>query len=124
MSIKCRLLAIFLVVLVLWISVRGQFNETQTPPFDLPILMQQAGMKVQTDFHIVEDREYIFSLVFRFNKDDPADRARVKKLVGEDGQDKNGDPGVPTPLKIGVSSILADGERPIFDTTTVRLNLE
>jgi len=98
-------------------------TQPPTPPLVLPFEVQKVGSKVETELRIVKRRQYVFSLQFRFNKNDAADRARVKKLVGEDGQFKNGDPGISTPLRFKISVIDAEGERPMLEQEISELRL-
>ncbi len=92
------------------------------PPFKLPFTVQKAGTTVETEMRIVEHRVYILSLCFSYKEGDQVDRARVKKLVGD--QYKNGDPGIPTPLKLKVSAIEPAGERVIVDKEVLELRLQ
>lgn len=89
-------------------------GEPPQPPLTLPFEVQKAGNKVVTKLHVIEHREYIFSLRFGFKKNDQGDRARVKKLVGDDGQIHDGDPGIPTPLRFKIDEIHAAGERSLL----------
>jgi hypothetical protein len=70
-----------------------------------------------------QHREYIFSLVFRFDEKNPVDRSRVKKLVGDDGQNKDGDPGISTPLRLKITLIGSGSEEPVFDQEIQSLRL-
>jgi hypothetical protein len=92
-----------------------------TPRIVLPFAVQKAGTTVETEMRIVEHHDYIFSLCFTYKEGDQADRARVKKLVGNNHKD--GDPGIPTPLKLKVSVIEPAGERVIVDKEVLELRL-
>lgn len=109
--LKAKLLLLGVLILLPWFSACAQNTLPPKPPLILPFAVQKAGNKVETDLRIVEENEYIFSLRFGFKKGDRADRTRVKKLVGDDYQDKYGDPGVPTPLRLKISVIEPAGER-------------
>lgn len=98
-------------------------QQPPKPPLDLPIAIHKAGVKVETEMRVVEHRSYIFGLTFKFNKDDEAEYSRVKKLVGDDIQDKAGDPGVPTPLRLRISAIEEAGERVVVDKEINELRL-
>ena len=106
-----------------WLAACSRDFEPPRPPIALPFMVQVEGSKIQTELQVVEHREYIFSLEFKFKENDAADRARVKKLVGEDGQDKNGDPGIPTPLKLTINAIDTTGEKPILEREFSELRL-
>jgi hypothetical protein len=99
-------------------------QQPPKPPIVMPFAVQKAGSRVETEMCIVEQRSYIFSLRFNFKGDDETEYARVKKLVGDDIQDKNGDPGIPTPLKLKISEIGSGGERVIVDKEVLELRLK
>lgn len=120
---KVKLLLLAVLILLPWFSACAKEAQPPKPPLTLPFAVQKAGSKVETDLRIVEYRPYYFSLRFNFKEGDRADRARVNKLVGDDYQDKYGDPGVPTPLKLKISVIEPAGERVIVDKEVSGLRL-
>jgi hypothetical protein len=88
------------------------------PPIKLPFEVQKAGSRAETEMRIVERRNYIFYLQFSYKKGDQEDRARVRKLLGDNHKDGIGrwvDTGIPTPLKFKISIIDVTGERQMFD---------
>jgi hypothetical protein len=105
------------------ISACTENAELSRPPITLPFEVQKAGAEVESDVQVVEHREYIFSLVFRFDEKNPVDRSRVKKLVGDDGQNKDGDPGISTPLRLKITLIGSGSEEPVFDQEIQSLRL-
>lgn len=120
---KAKLLLLAVLILLPCCSACARDAQPPKPPIVLPFAVQKAGNKVETEMRIVEHREYIFSLRFSYKKSDQTDRARVKKLVGDDYQDKNGNPGIPTPLKLKISAIEPTGERIIVDKEVLELRL-
>ena len=108
-------LAIALMMILPWISACTDKTQPPTPPLTLPFEAQKAGSKVETELLVVDHREYSLSLRFGFKENNEEDRARVKKLVGDDEQSKNGDPGIPTPLRIKIREIDASGEKPLLE---------
>jgi hypothetical protein len=103
-----------IITLIPWITACADRMQPLKPPLSLPFEVK-AGSKVETKLQIEDNREYIFSLRFDYKKDDLEDRARVKKLVGDDGQRKDGDPGISTPLKLQIYYIDAAGEKLIHE---------
>lgn len=118
-----RWLSIFMLAFLPWLMACANDAQSPKPPLILPFEVQKAGSKVETELEVIEHREYIFSLRFGFKKNDEVDRARVKKLVGDDGQLKNGDPGIPTPLRFKINVIDATGERPMLEQEISELRL-
>lgn len=108
-------LAMSMMALLPWLSACADNTQLPTPPLTLPFEVQRTGSKVETELFVVDHREYSFSLKFGFKENDGEDRARVKKLVGDDGQFKNGDPGISTPLRIKINLIDASGDKPLFE---------
>ena len=122
MKTAIRLFMVMLAFLP-WLTACANDTHIPKPPLSLPFEVQKAGNKVETKLRVVEHREYIFSLRFGFKENDEEDRSRVKKLVGDDGQFKNGDPGIPTPLRFKISVIDATGERPMLEQVIPELRL-
>ncbi len=89
-------------------------TQSRSPPLVLPFEVK-AGSKIETELHIEEHKEYIFSLKFQYKSDDPEDRVRVQKLVGEDGRHKGDNPGILTPIRFKIHAVDATGEKPILD---------
>lgn len=105
------------------ISACADNPELPRPPITLPFEVQKSGARVDSDLLVVEHREYLFSLAFRFDEKNSTDRSRVKKLVGDDGQNKDGDPGVSTPLRLKIILIGSGGEESVFDQEIQYLRL-
>ena len=118
-----KLLLLAVLILLPCFSACAQNTLPPKPPLTLPFAVQKAGNKVETDLRIVEHRPYYFRLRFSFKEHDQDDRARVKKLVGDDYQDKYGAPGIPTPLRLKVSVIDPAGERLLVDKDIQDLRL-
>jgi hypothetical protein len=115
-----KLIGLFLSSLIIFLCILACAKEDENglppkPPIEIPFEVHKAGAKVETEIRVVEHREYIFDLEFKFKENDSEDRARVKKLVGDDYQLKNGDPGIHIPLRFKITSINAAGETPIFE---------
>ena len=121
--LNVKLLFFAILIILPWFSACAKDAQSPKPPIVLPFAVEKAGNKVETEMRIVEHREYTFSLQFSYKEGDQADRARVKRLVGDDMQDKNGDPGIPTPLKLKVSVIEPAGGRVIVDKEIQKLRL-
>lgn len=117
-----RRLFIVMLAFIPWLTACANDAGPPKPPLSLPFEVQKAGSKVETELEVIEHREYIFSLRFGFKKNDEVDRARVKKLVGENAQFKGGT-GVPTPLIFKISVIDATGERPMLQQEIPELRL-
>lgn len=116
-------LALVLLAFISCLTACANSAKQARPPISLPFQVGKAGSLVEAKVGIVEHREYIFSLRFGYKKNDPSDRARVKKLVGDDGQVKGGDPGIPTPLRLKISVIDSRGERSITEQDIPELRL-
>jgi hypothetical protein len=87
------------------------------PPLILPLSLEKAGSKIETDLRVVDHNIYYFSLNFSYKEKDEVDRARVKILIGGNEIDKYGKalhPGVPTPVILRVSAIEAGQENAIY----------
>lgn len=102
-------------------------DDLPTPPIILPFEVQKAGTKIEAIFRIDEPARYRFKLEFLFNKNDPEDRLRVKKLVGSSGINKYTgrpvDTGIPIPIRIRVFEINDVEERAILDKEVTELAL-
>ena len=113
------------ILIFVWLSGCSAENENglPKPPLKIPFEVQKSGTKIENEIQVVDYRTYIFSLDFMYKENDQIDRARVKKLVGDDMQDKDGDPGVPTRLHFKISQSDASGEKSIFDQELRELRL-
>lgn len=121
-AIKAGWLLVIILTLLPLLAACSNEAQPPKPPLKLPFAVQKAGTKIETELLVAEYREYIFSLQFLFKGDDE-DRKRVKKLVGEARHVKNGDPGVPTPLRFTINVIDTTGEHPIRDQVIPELRL-
>jgi Domain of unknown function (DUF5625) len=99
------------------------------PPIRLPFAVEKAGAKIDIEIEIVDYRGYTFALDFMFKEDDQADRARIKKLVGDSPPSYSpngdyGDPGAPTPLRFSIHRIEANAsQQVVFDKQYTHLRL-
>jgi hypothetical protein len=118
-------LLLTLVFFCAWLSGCSVENENgvPTPPLKIPFAVQTAGAKIETEVQVVDHKNYIFNLAFMFKEHDENDRVRVKKLVGEDMQYKDGDSGIPTSLHFKITLIDTVGEKIIFDQVLKDLRL-
>lgn len=121
-AVGSKWLTAAIITLIPWITACADRMQSHKLPLSLPFEVK-AGSKVETKLQIEDHREYIFSLRFDYKENDLNDRARVKKLVGDDGQRKDGDPGIPTPLKLKILAIDAAGERLIHEQNIPLLRL-
>lgn len=125
--ILCWLLLIALLILNLYISDHPKFYRPPTALFSI----QKAGNTMEVKLHVGEENVYQFDLEFMFKESDPADRARVSKLVGdapgyiekkigdtyvsEHVFSKGANQGVPTPVRLKINAIGNNGEMTVFD---------
>lgn len=80
--------------------------KNPSPPISTPIDLTAADKKTEILMRIKQAHFYNFELRFMFQKDDQIDRARVKKLVGEQGNNgSNINLGISTPLKIKIEKL-------------------
>lgn len=87
------------------------------PPLILPLSLEKAGTKLETNIEIVDRNIYYFSLRFSFKEGDEDGRARVKTLMGGAGRDKLGNAlqsGVPTPLILRINAVENDQVSEIY----------
>lgn len=123
---KARWLSIALMAALPWLSACANSAQPPKPPLSLPFEVQKAGSKVETELQIVEDKEYRFTLLFLYKENDEEDRARVRKLAGGQGVDKNFkliEPGIPISLKVKINIIDSTGERTMFEQEVSELSL-
>ena len=113
---------ITLLFLVLALTTCETRKQPPEPPVTIPFAVQHAGATIETKLLVQEHRPYLFDLVFGFEKKDPNDRERVKKLAGDYGRNQNGkliNPGISVPLNLNINVIDSLGERPIFNLKIV-----
>ena len=65
-------------------------SQIPKPPVEFPFAVEKAGSKIETELRITEKNIYAFDLRFMYKEDDQTDRARVRKLTGDDETDKTG----------------------------------
>jgi hypothetical protein len=93
-------------------------KQIPAPPLILPFFVQQAGNKVEAELQVQEHRPYIIYLRLGFNKKDPKDRERVRKVAGDYGRDADGKllkPGVSIPLRLKIGIIDASGNKTLLE---------
>jgi len=73
-----------------------------TPPFLVPIRLDQKGVVADFNFEITEYWHYVFYIRFNFPEEDRNERARVKKIIGDREQSQDFKPGVLTPVKLSI----------------------
>jgi Domain of unknown function (DUF5625) len=91
-------------------------------PLILPFAVHKADETVSAEVIISNDRVYPFAMSFGFKEHDAADRARVRNLVGEYEQDKDGHlrkPGLEIPLRLQVNLLGAAGKTALVDQTVM-----
>ena len=99
---EAAILALLIVVLCV---TQCQRTTYPTPPFLVPIRLDQKGVVADLNFEITEYWHYVFYIRFYFPEEDRNERARVKKIIGDTGQEqgsKDFDPGVLTPIKLSI----------------------
>jgi len=87
------------------------------PPLILPLYLEKAGNKIETNIRIVKNDAYYFRLRFSYKENDQVDRARVRNLTGDHKTDKSGkalQPGIPNPVRLRVSALEAGQEHEIY----------
>jgi hypothetical protein len=95
--------AFVLLGLVLSACTRNDSKEP-VPPVILPISLGEAGPIVNMRIRVVDPNAYYFVLYFYYREEDPADRARVRTLMGAyAAKEKAADPGVPTPVLLKIT---------------------
>ncbi|WP_291987229.1 DUF5625 family protein [Candidatus Accumulibacter sp. ACC007] len=114
-SVAKKWQTISMIGMVAFLSACVDESLLPTPPLTWPLDMQKSGDKIDAKFRVVDHREYSLGLEFGFMNDNQEDRERVRKLVGDDGQFINGDPGVPTPLRVKILEIRESGDKPFFE---------
>ena len=82
-------------------------NETKLPkpPFEVPIDLSHKGVVADFDIRVPKHRIYRFRILFEYPEEDQAQRAHVRKLVGDYGRDKDNnliEPGILTPVKLTI----------------------
>ena len=88
-------------------------SQIPKPPIEFPFAVEKAGSKIETELRITEKNIYSFDLRFMYKEDDQTDRARVRKLTGDDGTDKTGkliDPGAFILLNLKIYRLEAQRE--------------
>lgn len=109
-----RWLSIFILSCLPLIAACAKDIGIRQPPINLPFEVQKAGVRVETEMRIVEEKEYRFALLLMYKKGDGVDGARVGKLAGRYEKDKNGkliEPGVPVVLRLKIYVIDSSGDR-------------
>lgn len=125
-SMKPRLLPVFMLAFLPWLTACAKDVAPPQPPINLPFEVQKAGSRVETKLQIVEERGYWFSLLFRYKKGDGLDGARVGKLAGRYDKDKSGrliEPGVPIVLRLKIYVINSSGDRLVLEQDVSELRM-
>ena len=123
-NIKPGWLSIFIIAFLPWLSGCANGSQPPKPPIKLPFVVQKAGSKVETEMRIVEEKEYRFSLLFLYKKDDRADGERVRELAGYSDLDMGGKllrPGVQTPLRLKIHVMDSAGDRLLLEQDILEL---
>jgi len=115
----CSLAVCVLLLLSIVLALRACTKDDgfPKPPLSFPLSLEKAGNKIETNLRVVDCDAYYFRLEFSFDENDKGDRARVRKLTGDDVQDKSRkdfQPGVPNPVLLRVSSLEAGEEHEIY----------
>ncbi len=104
------IIAVALTALAIWLIVQLDNSHLMTlivgaPWIDVPFAAGQKGAVVEQNFHVPRDEYFAFTLDLYFKPGDPQDRAKIAKLAGYGGRDRNGnaiDTGIPIPVKLTV----------------------
>ena len=83
----------------------GNQPKLPKPPFEVPIDLSRKGVVADFDIRVPKHRIYHFRLLFEYPEEDQAQRAHVRKLVGDYGRDKDNnliEPGILTPVKLTI----------------------
>lgn len=95
-----------LAFLVIVLCVAQYLSPTYpTPPLQVPIRLDQKGVVADFNFEITEEWYYVFSINFHFPEKDQDEWARIKKIIGDDGQGQGRaefNPGILTPVKLSI----------------------
>jgi hypothetical protein len=94
-----------LVLFVVFCVIQYLRPANPVPPLLVPIRLDQKGIVADLNFEITERWYYVFYIRFLFHEDDMKDRARVKEIIGDNGQlqgRKDFHPGILTPVKLSI----------------------
>ena len=87
------------------------------PPFKTPIDLSHKGVVADFDIRVPKHRIYYFRILFEYPEEDQAQRAHVRKLVGDYGRDKDNnliEPGILTPVKLTIFKKQNQGESIVY----------
>ena len=90
------------------------------PPFKVPVNLSHKGVVADFDIRVPKHRIYYFRILFEYPEEDQAQRAHVRKLVGDYGRDKDNnliEPGILTPVKLTIFKKQNQGELIIYQKT-------
>jgi hypothetical protein len=99
--------------LMVWMSVSSCSDDRYlpTPPLSVPMRLDQAGAVTEFQFVIREHGGYLMLLEIDFPLGDRRARNRLRRLVGDNVENKYGErvnPGVPTPVTLTIHKIDKD----------------
>ena len=83
----------------------GNKPKLPKPPFKVPVDLSLKGVVADFDIRVPKHRIYRFRILFEYPEEDQAQRAHVRKLVGDYGRDKDNnliEPGILTPVKLTI----------------------
>lgn len=115
-QIRCVSIYIFCALLMAGCVATSKYPR---PPLIAPISLNAASEVANISISVVDHRVYYFSLRISFRENDQADRARVKRLVGEPDvkSSENSSVGrVPTPIQLVVYREDSGGHVEIYRT--------
>jgi hypothetical protein len=96
--------------LMVWMSVSSCSDDRYlpTPPLSVPMRLDQAGAVTEFEFVIREHAGYYMGIEIDFPADDHLARNRLRRLVGDNAENKYGErvnPGIPTPVTLTIHKI-------------------
>lgn len=109
--------AVAVAISLLALTACARSSDALKLPAIVPISLGESGDILTKTIVVVDHHIYYFSLRFSYKENDQADRARVKGLIGGNEIDKEGkplNPGLPTPVWLGVYAVDAGREIEVF----------
>ena len=101
----CSALFVLFALCMLTSCNLGNQPKLPKPPFMLPVDLSHKGVVADFDIRVPKHRIYHFRLLFEYPEEDQAQRAHVRKLVGDYGRDKDNnliEPGILTPVELTI----------------------
>lgn len=105
------LIVVFL--LTIGISVYAYIFGRSPEPSSVAIKLTESGVVADFKFEVRRHFPYGYSMSFGYPENDQVERARVRKLLGGHGINKDGkpaEPGTPTPINLTIFAVCKDGK--------------